>query len=106
MMFMKMHRYIFAAFGLLALVIIAIYSMNVVWVKTRMKEGNAIVQSVELFRAKYNRLPNSLSEMGLPESEAGPLYYLKEDNGKDFMVWYGTTLGESTTYYSLDKKWR
>ena len=66
--------------------------------------GNAIVSKVEDFRRANRRLPNSLSEVGIEESESGPYYYCKSsDDG--YIVWYGTTLGESDTYDSQTKKW-
>jgi hypothetical protein len=66
--------------------------------------ASAIVPKVEEFRQKHGRLPNDLSEMGIAEEDESCPCYCKTSN-KDFIVWYGTTLGESDTYDSRTKKW-
>jgi hypothetical protein len=64
------------------------------------------VHKIEEFRGKHGRLPNSLAEAGilLPEDREGPVFYEKRRDGS-YVVWYGTTLGESVTYDSNDKTW-
>lgn len=71
-----------------------------------MQEGDVIVQKVEHYRQTNGRLPENLREMGLPESEGGPLYYDKSKDGQNYTVSFGTALGESTTYHSETKEWR
>ena len=68
------------------------------------KAGNILVNKIESFRIKNGNLPTSLSDIGVKESEGGPLFYEKRDS-INFMVWFGTSLGESKTYYSNSKKW-
>jgi len=63
--------------------------------------GNEIIQRIEAFKSNQKRLPNSLSEVGIGEEE---LFYNKYDS-IHYIVWYGTSLGESVTYYSDSKKW-
>ncbi len=63
--------------------------------------GNLVIQNIEDFRQKKGRLPNSLDELGIHDDE---LFYNKWDS-VNYMVWYGTSLGESVTYYSDTKKW-
>ena len=61
---------------------------------------------VESFKAENGRLPNNLRELGLPESEEGPLFYDKRKDGINYTVWFsGSTLGESTSYSSEDRVW-
>jgi hypothetical protein len=69
---------------------------------SRRDSGNAIVSKIETFRRETGRLPNSLSEIGVEERESGPDYCKTSRNG--YIVWYGTTLGESDTYDSQTKK--
>lgn len=73
----------------------------------RIKQGNKIVMKVESFREKNGRLPANLSEIGLPESEEGPLYYSLVMNGSGYTISFpnGSSLGESTVYSSETKKW-
>lgn len=71
-----------------------------------MQEGDVIVQKVEQYRQANGRLPENLREMGLPESESGPLYYDKSTDGQNYTISFGTALGESTTYHSETKEWR
>jgi hypothetical protein len=65
--------------------------------------SNAIVLKVEEFKRANGRLPNSLHEVGVEEYENCPCYCKTKDNG--YLVWYGTTLGQSDTYDSRTKKW-
>lgn len=70
-----------------------------------MKEGKELVEKIEAFKAKYSRLPNSLEEIGLEESDgADVLYYSKRDS-LHYTVSFGTALGESKFYYSDSEKW-
>jgi hypothetical protein len=67
------------------------------------KASNRIVARVEQFKNSTGRLPETLSEIGLKENESCPCY-CKTSNDR-YMVWYGTTLGESDTYDSRTKQW-
>lgn len=68
------------------------------------KEGNKIVEEVEKFKEDNGRVPNSLSEIGYQENMEGPLYYEKRDS-VNYVLWFGTSLGESVTYSSTLKEW-
>jgi hypothetical protein len=68
------------------------------------KEGNEIVGKVESFRKDKGRLPDSLSELGIKETEGGPIYYAKKSDTK-YLLWFGAELGESVSYDSDSKKW-
>ena len=63
-----------------------------------------MVAKVEEFRKAERRLPNSLNEIGIIESENGPIYYRKEDETK-YIIWFGKEVGESVTYDSDTKQW-
>jgi len=67
------------------------------------KASNNIVAKVEVFKKSTGRLPKALSEIGIEESESCPCYCKSGDDS--YMVWYGTTLGESDTFDSRTKKW-
>lgn len=66
------------------------------------RKGNEIILRIESFQFKEKRLPNSLAEIGIEGEDE--LFYNKYDS-VHYMIWYGTSLGESVTYYSDSKKW-
>lgn len=70
----------------------------------KLKKGNETVKKIESFKTENGRLPNSLSEIGIAETESGPIYYRKQSETK-YIVWFGKTLGESATYDSETQKW-
>ncbi len=69
------------------------------------KKGNKLIERIEKFKQERGSLPNSLTEIGIEETESGPLYYQKEDS-LNYIIFFGTSLGESKTYYSNIKKWK
>lgn len=71
----------------------------------KLKQGNEIVAKIEQFKSEKSRLPNSLSEIGIAETESGPIYYKKESETK-YILWFGKELGESETYDSDTKQWK
>jgi hypothetical protein len=73
---------------------------------SRIAQGNIIIGQVEEFKRLYGRLPENLAEMGLRDSEDGPIYYVRSRDGQNYIVSFGTALGESTTYRSEVKEWR
>jgi hypothetical protein len=68
------------------------------------KEGAAIIEKIETFKARNARLPESLSDLGLKDSEEGPIYYRKTSDSS-YEIWFGAGLGESVTYSSQAKAW-
>ena len=67
------------------------------------KAGKEIIARVEQFRNSTGRLPEAISDVGLKENESCPCYC--KTSNDSYIVWYGTTLGESDTYDSRTKKW-
>ena len=68
-------------------------------------KGNEAVVKIEKFRNEKGRLPDSLSETGIAETESGPIYYRKESESK-YILWFGKGLGESVVYDSETKQWK
>lgn len=64
-----------------------------------------VIKKIELFQIKNNKLPSTLSEIGIKETEEGPFFYRKISQ-TEYMIWFGTSLGESKTYNSKTKKWK
>jgi hypothetical protein len=73
--------------------------------RDKVKTGNEIVNKIENFKKDKGNLPKTLSEIGIEEKEEGPIYYRKESETK-YILWFGTTLGESITYDSDTKEWK
>lgn len=71
----------------------------------KIAKGNEIIAKVENFRNERSRLPNSLTEIGVVETESGPVYCKKESESK-YVLWFGKELGESVTYDSDTKQWK
>ena len=67
-------------------------------------KGVEVVSSIESFRTKNSRLPADLSEIGVSNTEEGPIYYQKKDESS-YIVWFGARLGESETYDSKTRNW-
>ena len=68
------------------------------------RQANKVIASVNSFQSRYGRLPDTLADMGLEDSESGPVYYQKTTDST-YIVWFGTVLGESATYESSTNKW-
>src|SRR5258708_27181926 len=96
---MKRLPFAIAAAGSLVMLVLGAVSC----VQSKRALGNTIVAKIEEFKRGNGRLPSSLSEVGVKESESCPCYCKTSDSG--YIVWYGTTLGESDTYDSRTRKW-
>lgn len=70
----------------------------------KLRQGNEVVAKVEKFRNENGRLPGNLREIGIVETESGPVFYEKKSETK-YIIWFGKELGESATYDSDTKKW-
>lgn len=68
------------------------------------EQGNALIERIESFQKVTHRLPESLKELGLEEKMEGPLYYQKV-SAERYMVYFGTTVGESMIYRSEQRSW-
>lgn len=84
--------------------LIALCSCSSISSQIKKKEGNEIAARIELFKKENGRLPSSLSELGIKETEEGPIYYEKKDNS-NYILWFGAELGESVTFDSSTNKW-
>jgi len=69
------------------------------------RRGNELVLRVKGFRQRQGRLPESFKEVGVTNAEEDKFFYEKCD-GRRFIIWFGTSLGESMTYDSSSDTWR
>lgn len=73
---------------------------------TLMHQGNEFVEKIEQYKKDNNRLPVSLSDIGITvKSEYEPPIYYEKRDSIHYTISFGTTLGESKIYYSDSKKW-
>ena len=63
-----------------------------------------LIEQIEQYKKEKKKLPLNLDEIGIQEKENSPAFYEKESDST-YIIWYGTTLGESKTYYSKSQKW-
>lgn len=63
---------------------------------SEVRQANKVIASVNSFKSYHDRLPDTLADVGLEDSESGPVYYQKSSDST-YIVWFGTGLGESAT---------
>ena len=68
------------------------------------RAGNEVISRVEAFRAVHKHLPETLQDVGVDDENVKVFYKKMSDD--EYCVWFGTSLGESTTYYSRDRRWQ
>jgi hypothetical protein len=73
--------------------------------QSKQKQGDEMIVKVEQFKIREKRLPRSLEEIGMRETEEGPIYYRQLSESR-YEIWYGTSLGESVTYDSDRNTWK
>lgn len=71
--------------------------------RNEFRRGNTLISRIETYRNAHHALPDSLYELGITDPDIR-IYY-KKTSDKDYIVWFGTWLGESETYDSQTKKW-
>jgi len=76
--------------------------------KHLINEGNKIIVKVEDFKKLNNRLPVSLTEIGMTDSEKGPLYYSIGNDSTYYHVWFawGSSFFGSEVYDSKTQNWK
>ena len=75
-----------------------------VW-RHEIQTGNQILRRVESFRQEHHRLPDSLEEVGVNDSDSLGINYQKCDANL-YLIWFGTSLGESMSYDPVTRKWK
>ncbi len=70
------------------------------------KEGDALVQKVENYRAINGSLPISIEQLGIKviDETNPPLYYEKRDS-ISYVIWFSMGAEEIKAYYSKSQKW-
>jgi hypothetical protein len=95
----------FIALAILGLFLVWFFFLKESREERLVKKGDLIVVGIEKFRNEFRKFPHSMEELGIKEEEGvDALYYQKRDSN-NYILWFGTTLGESVTYYSDSKTW-
>lgn len=68
------------------------------------KRGDELIEKIEKYKFEQGVLPDNLAAIGVNETDDFPLYYQKYDS-LNYIIWFGTSLGESITYFSDSKRW-
>lgn len=75
------------------------------YVQRNINVGNAIVRKIEKYRLENDSLPNTLQEICQNEKTDGILFCYCKIDSVNYMLWFGTTLGEGIYYYSDKNEW-
>ena len=90
---------------LLIIAIVALPPANLWWYKRQcIKQALQIERQIESYRASHGKYPDSLSQIGIVETESGPIYYERKSESS-YILWFGTILGESEKFDSTTRKW-
>jgi hypothetical protein len=72
-------------------------------------DSQELIQAIEEFRVTSHRLPDNeevyrlMEHLGWTPSEACPCY--NKESSEEYIVYFGTTLGESKVYHSTTGEW-
>jgi hypothetical protein len=69
----------------------------------QLRTGQEFISRVEVFRTMHRRLPESSQELGFDDPKERVFY--QKINNHEYCLSFGTTLGQSETYWSSRKKW-
>jgi len=67
--------------------------------------GNAIVRTIEEYKCRNQSFPPNLNELNISAEKIKGFFY-EIHNDDRYIIWIGTTLGESIQFDSTEGKWR
>jgi hypothetical protein len=70
-----------------------------------MRQSEPIQAALAEYCKQHGQYPESLAQVGISESLEGPLYYNRISDSL-YTLHFGTSLGESRTFHSTDRRWR
>jgi hypothetical protein len=102
----KVVKIVTIGFALLLIACCIIFLLGYFGERAMINHGSELVKKVEKYKTKYNKLPAVIEDSGVNNKTDDTLfYYSKRNDSVNYIIWYGTDLGESKTYYSDSKKW-
>lgn len=63
-----------------------------------------MIWELNRYLSHHGQLPENLHELGDGFGDDGPIYY-QRTWASTYILWYGTSLGESCTYDSFTDEW-
>lgn len=69
------------------------------------RNGEKLIKLIEDYREKNDSLPSSLLDINTDGWIEGVLYCYQKEDSLNYIIWYGTVLGEGVYYYSATKEW-
>lgn len=100
-----MKKVIFITLTVLTVIVLFYFIFLRNWRENDLKnQGDQLIDKIERYRDEKGVLPNHLADIGVAETADYPLYYQKKDS-INYIIWFGTSLGESVTFYSDSKQW-
>lgn len=71
----------------------------------RISEGNKIIEQIENYKTIHGKWPDSLEDIGIPETDQGPFFYT--NYGNKYTIYFAVMgVGESMLYSSDRREWR
>jgi len=67
-----------------------------VW-RSQIREGNQLIAQIDAFARSHGSVPSGLAEVGVQATAPDHFFYERCDK-THYILWFGTTLGESMTY--------
>jgi len=77
---------------------------------SEMGDADRLIKELDVYVKKYGKTPTNeeawkiMNNLGLRSDESCRPCYQQVDN-KNYLIWFGLTLGESYTYSSSSKEW-
>ena len=71
---------------------------------TELIHAKRLLNEIKQYNSKHGRYPDNLSNIRENISEEGPVYYKKIDEQR-YIIWFGTSLGESKVFDSKYGEW-
>lgn len=68
------------------------------------KQGQVVINKVDNYKTTHGYYPKALNEIGIKSTEEGPLFYERKDS-LGYILYFGTSLGESKVYYPDTRTW-
>jgi hypothetical protein len=73
--------------------------------KKEIKAGNELVQRIDDYKVKNGSLPESLKLIYSESEKEKFKSYCYDIEASDYVLYFGTTLGEGVYYFSAHKEW-
>jgi hypothetical protein len=89
----------------LSLLIVCVTSCLHLYIEHNKKAGNNIIEKIESYKNINGFLPNTLQDIGQDEIIDNVLFCYQKKDSVNYIVWFGTTVGEGIYYYSDTQQW-